>query len=531
MQKETINRRATHFFTSTANDLVYNQEKFVAFIHQPFSKEAFTRQLLEKENNYSLSHRRVLVDTLEKDYESVSINQKTKKQLSLLSEESTFTVTTGHQLNLYTGPLYFIYKIFHVIKLAEELKHLHPDKHFIPVYWMASEDHDFEEIKQITLFDEKYSWNTNQKGAVGSFNLDDFDDFKNSLSKRFENDDTLQALIQSNYKDTDTLSKATFRLVHELFSDYGLIIIDANKRALKTLFSTVMEKELKSQFSNDAVIKTTEKLVDLGYKAQVTPRAINLFYIDDNNHRERIIFDENENFLIGDQKKTLSQLLKELKYTPEKFSPNVVLRPVYQEFILPNLAYVGGGGEITYWLQLKGVFDAVNLTYPLIQVRNSIQLFDKNIIKKLNKLNIATKAIFDDIHQLKKTFVIQESKEELDFSELESVGEQLSRQMEDLVATVDKGLVGYGKSEASKIQKQVNQLKQKMIRHQKKKFDDTLSQIDAVYTKLFPDNTLQERKENMLEWMAKIGKEEYMSVLYRTIEPFEKDLIILKDQT
>jgi bacillithiol biosynthesis cysteine-adding enzyme BshC len=530
MQIERIKRTNTAYFSKTANDLVYNQDHLSKYIEAPYTLEAFKNQIDKKTSNFSHNSRKDLVDQLKEQHKEYTQFSIVQGNIQSLAKENTFTVTTGHQLSLFGGPLYVAYKILHVIKLAEKLKGTYSDYNFVPVFWMASEDHDFEEINHIHLFNDKISWDTDKKGGVGRFELDDIASFKEQLLEKFGNNESFSTYLNQFYSDKDKdLTAATRRFILDLFGDKGLVTVDGDSKELKQLFKPVIKEELQKGFSGEAVSKTTEKLLEEGYKDQVHPREINLFYLS-NQSRERIIKNEDGSFTAGDKSWPADKILDEVDSNPERFSPNVILRPVYQEVILPNLSYLGGGGEMSYWLQLKGVFDHLNLTYPLIAVRNSIQIFDGISQKKMNKLNLSVKDMFESIHENKKQFVLENAQEELDFSEIESVGEELISKMEGLVTKVDKSLEAFAKSESVKINKQMEHLKQKLIRHQKKQHDDAMNQMENLYERLFPKNGLQERLETIIPLLAKYGKEETIDMLFKCIDPFEKDLILLLEE-
>lgn len=525
--KQLINRSKSGYFSKEANTLVYDQERLIELINSPFSVDAFQKQIEQKNRNYCSNYRQVVCDTLEAQYKKADLwSTNIERQVDVLRKPNTFTVTTGHQLSVYTGPLFFIYKILHTVKLAQTLQKQYPDQHFIPVFWLASEDHDFEEIRTLKTFHQAFSWESNQKGPVGRFNLEDFQSFKEELSIRFENDASVKEFIVKHYQSPDNLATATLKLVHDLLGEYSFLTLDADHKSLKNLFSPVIEKELLLQFSSVAVERQNIKLEALDFKQQVTPREINLFYIE-KGKRDRIIAKDDNTYKIGEDTISKIDLLAKLKDSPECFSPNVVLRPVYQEYILPNLCYIGGGGEMTYWLQLKGVFDDIQLTYPLIQVRNSIQILDKTILKKLIKLGLSEMDLFRDVHQLKKEFVIEQDESELDFTKIDELGATLGAEIESLINTVDQGLSGYGKSETVKLNKQLEGIKTKLIRHQKKKFDDSMNQIDAIFDKAFPSGGLQERADNVLQYLAIYGKNDFLNTLFESIDPKESDLIVL----
>jgi uncharacterized protein YllA (UPF0747 family) len=193
----------------------------------------FEQQILLKKQHFSSENRKVLVAALQAQYKYLDASDMVVQNLKALSHENTFTVTTGHQLCLMTGPLYFIYKILHVIKLAEELKQVFPAQNFVPVYWMASEDHDFEEIKSFLLFGQKWSWESTQKGAVGRFQTDELAPLLMQLSEKFQNhpDSEIHRLLEK--LKMAPYAKGFLKFINDLFSTYGLVIIDADQAALK----------------------------------------------------------------------------------------------------------------------------------------------------------------------------------------------------------------------------------------------------------------------------------------------------------
>ncbi|MGM0477876.1 MAG: bacillithiol biosynthesis cysteine-adding enzyme BshC [Bacteroidota bacterium] len=529
MKKITINRNESEHFSAIANALVYDQDQFKAFIHRPFSKAAVVTQTEEKQRTYSAEMREVLKGVVKEQMEPFMKNEKVHSIVESIGHTDTFTVTTGHQLNIYSGPLYVIYKIMHVIKLAEELNRERKDFNYVPVFWMASEDHDFEEINHFHLFNDKIEWSSAQQGAVGRFDLEDFSAVKDAIADKFQNNETMHSYLMSHYRESESLATATRRFIMDLFKDYGLIVLDADDYRLKKAFAPVMEREIRTPFAEELVERQTEALAEKGYDGQVTPRPINLFYLSANG-RDRII-PEGEGYVVGEQQFTQEALLKALKNHPERFSPNVVLRPVYQEVILPNVAYVGGGGEMAYWLQLKPVFEAADVVYPLIQVRNSVQIVDKIANKKMKKLGLSIKDLFSGIHKVKKEYVLKNSQEELDFSKLHQTKEKLQETIENFVGDVDKALSNYAKSEVTRIEKQIQGIQQKLIRHQKKQHDDAMNQLDHLFERLYPHQQLQERHDNIIQLMATQGKEKITDNLYHAIDPFEKDLIVLSEDS
>ena len=526
MRKSTISREETGLFSAISNQLEIDQTKFKELITAPFSQNELAQQAKRKIQSFSKDQRKLISEVLDQQMNGYD-HDAVKNNIQLIKEENTVTVATGHQLNIYTGPLYVVYKIMHIVKLAEEMNAKDSDHNYVPIFWMGTEDHDFPEINHLHLFNDTVIWESEQQGPVGRFNLKDFNEAKQAVLDKFENNASFASFLERHYK-SETLSEATRKFVMELFEDYGLLILDSDHKQLKASFSQVMREELSDQFAEKAVNQNSKLLEELGYECQATARPINLFYITD-DQRDRIIPVEG-GFEIGEQRFTQEEVLQLLDQHPERFSPNVVLRPVYQEFILPNICYVGGGGEMSYWLQFKGVFDHLKLPYPILKVRNSLQLIDGIALKKMKKLNISIPQLFEGIHKVKKEYVLTHEDDVMDFSLLEQKSNALSEEIESLIITVDMGLKGYGKSESTKLNKQIEGIKQKLIRHQKKKHDDAMNQIDNLFERLFPADGPQERYDNIIPNLAKYGKKEFMHLLYANMEPFGNKFIMLVEE-
>ena len=253
--------------------------------------------------------------------------------------------------------------------------------------------------KLITLIfkKKKVQWNLESAGAVGRLSTegltDVFEEFSSHLGSS-KNANQLKKLFSEGYLKHATLADATRYIANELFKEYGLVIVDGDDLALKKLLAPFVKDELENETSFRAVSETIAAL-EKNYKVQVNPRTINLFYLHENS-RERILF-ENGVYLINNTDITFSkeEILKEVDKNPMAFSPNVIVRPLYQEIVLPNLCYIGGGGEIAYWLELKSYFDKAGVTFPILLLRNSVQIVSEKQQKKVNlPKNFASRAVF-----------------------------------------------------------------------------------------------------------------------------------------
>jgi len=399
---QTIAFQDTGYFSNIICDYLDKKESLKEFYNNYPDIKGFENQIKSKSASFSNATRKVLVSSLTKQYDNLKITNVTSKNIQLLKQEHTFTVTTGHQLNLFTGPLYFLYKIISTINLTEQLKLEYPDCNFVPIYWMATEDHDFEEIQYFNFKGKKVKWNRESKGAVGRLSLkglsDVLDEFSSLLGSS-KHARKLKDLFRKAYLENDNLTQATRYLANDIFGAFGLVIIDGDDIKLKRQFIPYVKKDLFDQVSYREVSSTIVNL-EKNYKIQVNPREINLFYLD-KNLRERIVF-ENGIFKVNNTNLTFkkSEILKELEDSPEKFSPNVLMRPLYQEVILPNLCYIGGGGEIAYWFELKKYFESVNIIFPILLLRNSVLLLTKKHKSKMAKLNLSIADMFQNQNRL-----------------------------------------------------------------------------------------------------------------------------------
>ncbi len=505
-----------------------------SFYHRFPRIENFEKQLEEKSRSLNgvemTNTRTTLVNSLIKQYQGISVSKATQKNIDSLSQENTFTITTGHQLNLFTGPLYFLYKIFSVINLSEKLNKKHSKHHFVPVYWMATEDHDFEEINYFNLFGAKVAWERESGGAVGELSTEGLEELLSVLQTTIgesTNAKKLSTLFSDAYLKHNNLADATRYLGNELFADYGLVIIDGNDTELKKQFIPFAEKELTENLSFTKVEAISLNLEKLGFKRQVNPREINLFYLT-KGLRERIV-EENGSFKINNTAILFSktEILEELKNHPERFSPNALLRPLFQEVVLPNLCYVGGGGELAYWFQLKDYFESVSVTFPILLLRNSVLLVPEKLSKKLEKLNESIEALFLSTYDLEKKHTHQLSEVVIDFTPQR---EHLQQQFKDLYKVASKTDTSFVGAVAAQEKKQLNgldKLEKRLLKAEKRKLTDQLQRLTAIQEYLFPKESLQERTVNFTEFYLEFG-ESLMKELKENLDPLGHEFSIIE---
>jgi bacillithiol biosynthesis cysteine-adding enzyme BshC len=453
-------------------------------------------------------NRKLLVDVLEEQYQTVSTTDAVKKNIDALLSENTFTVCTAHQPNLFTGPLYFVYKVLHTIKLAAFLKEQLPQYNFVPVYYMGSEDADFAELNHTYVDGKKIEWNKEQTGAVGRMIVDQslmqlINELEGQLSLEAHGKEVIDCLRRC-YSEGKTIQTATFELVNELYGQWGLIVLIPDNAILKSQMTKVFEDELFNNTSSKIVEKTSEKLGE-HYTVQANPREINLFYLKD-HIRERIEEKDGVYAILNTEISfTKEEIKKELRERPERFSPNVILRGLYQETILPNLVFIGGGGETAYWLQLKDLFDNYKVVYPALVLRNSFLIVEEKWNEKIKKLDLSIADLFKDENELMKMIVEKNSENQIalngNFEKAEAFYEQIRMQAE----AVDKTLSQYVNSIKSRTLKDLEELEKKMLRAEKRKFEEQQRQIQKIKEVLFPNDGLQERVENFSWFYAKWG--------------------------
>lgn len=472
--------------------------------------------VIESKSDFEAAKRKTLVNVLEEQYKG----QPNKPDFSVLLDSKTFTVTTGHQLNIFTGPLYIIYKIVTTIKLARELKQAYPDYNFVPVYWMATEDHDFAEIASFHLFGQTFKWEGEHQGAVGRLNPKELETILKLLPGKL-------LLFAKAYLENDTLTDAVRCYMHELFGSEGLICLDADSAELKRHFLPVIKEELTQSISEKLVTQTTSKLTEQGYHTPLSAREINLFYLKD-NLRERII-KEGDQFKVLNTDLTFTQeaVLNEADAHPEYFSPNVVLRPLYEEIILPNLAYIGGPSEIPYWMQLKGVFDHYQTPFPMLIPRNFGMYINSSINNKLEKLGVSPEELFMDQVMLRKMYVQKNTEKELSLQEQKSAFLNIFDEIIEKATEVERTMEGAVKAERARLFNALENLEKRIRKAEERNHESEINQLLNVQEKLFPGGTAQERYDNLLSFY--INDSSFISKLFAAFEPLEFKYFILSE--
>jgi len=482
------------------------------------------KSLLKAANDrhFVASHRETLVDVLTQQYQGLPSTEKVMEQIAKLSQPGTVTVTTGHQLNLCGGPLYFIYKILTTIRLAEKLNEAQEEHPVVPVFWMATEDHDWEEVNHFHLSGKTYKADAWQGGPVGH-------QLTHLVAEVLKTVPDLPSFIQEAYASSKNLSEATRKWIHKLFGEQGLVIIDADHTELKRLFIPVMRAELEGQITRKGVDEASKKLDAKGYKTQAHARDLNLFYLTLHG-RDRIIeAGDHYEILNKDISYTHQALLEELETHPVKFSPNVFMRPLYQETILPNIAYIGGPAEVAYWLQLKPVFDQLELPFPALVPRQNMLYLTKPDQRKMEKLKISNEALFLDFIELKKKYIFNEAGEKFHLAKEEMELKKIFQNIKGLAEEADHTLEAYAGAEEQKVLKLLDEVKKKIRKALERKAELELNQLKSVNERVFPNGkTLQERYDNFLQYY--IPDHTWIDTIKKAVDPLDFRFTIVKEE-
>ena len=519
-------------FTNLFLDYVYEFDKVKEFYLYNFrNQEEYARKFNEISNSKRISPLE-LNKIILNQYSNTSFSKRTMSNISSLGNENSLAIVTGQQLAIFGGPLYTFYKIITAIKFCTQLKDKFVDYDFVPIFWLEGDDHDFNEVRTINIFNNE---NDNKKieylnaidspnefGSVGNLKLKQeieatILELKSSLRVTdFSNE--LTNLITNCYFPGNSFKAAFKSLLMKFFDEYGLVIIDPQDVAFKRLLIPVFEKELKCFFEHTQIILKRSAILEEKYHAQVKIKPINLFLTDDSK-RYLIEPDENGYRLKNKRKKfTQDELLALLHESPELFSPNVLLRPICQDYILPTAFYVGGPSEISYFAQVIPYYSIYNIIQPFIYPRASVTLVEKNINSLIGKydLNIL------DVFRNRKDMIPDIIKKHINVN----TDIMFSQAQDEIKSAIEKLI-----ADISNIDPSIAQILDKLLEKQlqnlstsKSKIDSTIikkneilnRQLNKIFNNILPESNLQEREINFTYFANKYGID-FISYLFNEI--------------
>lgn len=503
-------------------DYLYEFENVAEFYKYDFRvKEKFIgifNRIIESRKNKDLNISNIIKD----QYNSLpSPSEITLSNIASIDDKRTLAVVTGQQLGLFGGPLYTFYKIITAIKLAQQLKMRYEEYNFVPVFWLEGDDHDFNEIRWIKIINNQnvlteinYSNEIPEeesKKSVGTLTISSeiratLDMLKSEL-RETEFSPALLKKLEEIYSEGKTIKQAFKELIFWLFDKYGLIILDPQDIEIKKILIPLFTKEIEGfREHTQKLVLTSAKLEEI-YHAQVKIKPVNLFYSTDDGRYS--IEPVDDMFRLKRKRKqfTKNELMDSIKSEPEKFSPNVLLRPICQDYLLPTAFYVAGPGEIAYFAQVTPLYDFFKIETPLIYPRASATIIEKNIQSNLNKFNLELKDIFIRTDNLKEQVIASISENNLD-NTFEKANNQIALAFDELKAvlfSIDKTISDSSEKYRDKVFSSLNELKGKAIQAQKKKHEISLKQIDKISEALYPTENLQERVLNFIYFSNKYG--------------------------
>ena len=511
--KIKITYKETNFFSKLINDYIEENDSLSDKISYFPNLDNFYKQIKNK-SKQNLD-RKLLVDVLKQQNSKITLSNFSKKNLELLSKNNTYTVTTGHQLCLFTGPLFFIYKIFSTINLVEKLTEKYPNNNFVPLFWLASEDHDLNEINHFYVNNKVYTYNkVNENIPVGRLKFDKIEQFISDnlteLLQKSNDGKNLLKIFKKAYRNDKNLVDCTRFLLNELFGSYGLVIIDGDDKSLKSSFKNVIKKDVLDKYYSKYIKIDSERLLEKSYHQQAHYRDINFFRIKE-GRRELIL---NSDDLEKD----------EIDNFPQNFSPNVLIRPIYQELVLPNIAVVGGASEISYWIQLKSSFEKEKIPLPILVLRNSVMILSKHQINKIEKLNLSIKDFFNEKEYLYKKYILNKINKNFSFNEqkekINEIYSEIKSSFHDL--NLDDSI----NANLKKNLKLLSSLELKLIRNKKKNDEEAIKQISKLKNDLFPNNNLQERNNNFMLLYMQYG-DNFFKILKNNLDPLDGNFVVL----
>ncbi len=483
-----------------------------------------------RRRNFDPERRRTLIEVLRSQYEGLELSEAVRANLDALARDGTLTVTTGHQLCLFTGPLYVPLKILNTVKIAARLSEGMGRK-VVPVFWMATEDHDRAEIDHAWINGGKVEWKGVAGDAVGRLRLQGIDPVIEAAAELLGPGEHALELVRSMqkcYRSEFTLAQATRLFVNELFGRFGIICLDADDAGLKRSFIPVMRSELLEGITAGTIAPATSAIADR-YKVQANSREINLFHLSE-GARARIERTKDGGFAIEGKERRSSrqELLEELDRHPDRFSPNVLLRPLYQETILPNVAYIGGGGELAYWLQLKPLFEHFEVPMPVLLLRSSVAILAKKEADRAADLGLSVGDLFRPAEQLEQQVAIRNAGFSTGMEQERSQLRSFYALLEERAASIDPTLVRSAGSAAHLAFKGIDHMEKRFIRAAKRKAADSIGRLHMVLDALFPNGGLQERRDNLMTFTSGRGTRLFDD-LYDLLDPLDQQFTVLID--
>ncbi len=508
------------FLQTYLNDFAQLKELYE---YNPKDNQSIPSRISYLDHTGDLQRRRDVCSALLQYNQRMGCNLQTEENIQMLAAGNAYAVVTGQQTGLLTGPMYTVYKIMTTISLAEKITREQGIK-AVPVFWAASEDHDFQEVSTVTIINEDmtvvdYSVPSPIPGriSIGHLPLNEriretVEFLAESIPDSIHRDHYLQ-ILNETYDDSASFADWCSRIIAKLFARYGLIMLDSLDPALRVLSVDIFRRGvLYEDEINRAIASASKKIEILGFKPQlqIAPDALPLFSNTASGRHLIHQTDGKQLYVHGNEavKWAPAELAAEIAAHPEQFSPNVVLRPMVQDHLLPTIAYVAGPGELAYYAQLRAVYPLMGQQMPIIYPRFSATLILPEIAELMADLALASdeilphdRDVIDRIISERAPFSVNER-----FSHLQADIEELYRVLIEDIATVDSDLKKIAEGNLGRILKQVDYLARKTQQKVRKKEKGTVVKIEKVLTYFYPGHQPQERSVNVFPFLFRYGE-------------------------
>ncbi|PEX91287.1 bacillithiol biosynthesis cysteine-adding enzyme BshC [Bacillus cereus] len=487
-------------------DYMLTEDAFKQRVHDLREREFFRQDLVAHLLEYNTK---------------LQAGESTIRNVKALGDENTYVVIAGQQAGLLTGPLYTIHKIISILQLAKE-KEESLGVRVVPVFWIAGEDHDMDEINHTfvtknekikkTIFHDR-----NQKKASASeseLSVEDCrkwieDIFKTYPETNFTKD--VLRFVDDALNKSNTYVDFFAYLITKMFAKSGLILVDSHHPELRKLevpfFKRIISKYNEVQ---EGLHNQQEVIKELGYKPIIETKsnAVHIFMEIDN---ERVLLEDIQGKFVGkDGAHSFSyeELIEEIEKSPERFSNNVVTRPLMQEYVFPTLAFIGGPGELAYWSELQQVFHTVGFQMPPVVPRLTITYVERAITTDLTDLQLQESEPFlNNIDKLRENWLSNQIEEPIDdrFTEAKQEIIAIHTSLQQFVKKIDPGLSAFAGKNELKINEQIELLERMLKRNVEKKHEVQLNKFRRIQFALRPLGAPQERVWNVCYYLNQFG--------------------------
>jgi bacillithiol biosynthesis cysteine-adding enzyme BshC len=452
--------------------------------------------------------------------DALHAGRKTAQAIELFHKPDTVAVVTGQQTGLFGGPLLTLYKALTAAKLSERLQ-ARRGKPVVTIFWMATDDDDLVEADQCGVLDRNNDFH-NLTSGFGQWSRRPFshvvldesiDASRARLNELLPDSEFKPALLEKLgrfFRPGASLAEAFGAFLQNLTSEFGLIVLDPSDPEVKRLAAPVFAKEISGYGpSTRAALQAIAELEKLDFSPQVPLREgrLNLFYINESQRHALESSGDEFRTTDGTVRFSKNELLSAVEKTPENFAPNVILRPVMQDYLLPTVAYIGGPAEVAYFAEFRGVYEAFEVPMPAIYPRKSLTLVEQRGEQWMQKYGLSILDLWKPIDPKINELVKKEAPEGL-FEPVSTARDELTRELQTLrerAARLDPTLEGFVESTTGKILHQLDGLDKKLTQAVKRRNETLASQVRKAATAVFPNGHLQERSLSLLPFLAKHG--------------------------